>query len=222
MSLSQEDTGEMLLEASVGRAPALRDLPVHLDLEWRDARSASSPASLRLRSRLARRLAGDLRLDGTADAARISTRFAPRASTAPNLPRRALDFDANCSLVYRYSQRALDNLVCDSPLGDGRIHVTGDMLDQNSPPQLSVWGSDRVPVAAGLEALRTLRSDLPPDLDASGTVSGKIAYAVTAASPEPAKPLRPLRGQPAKVAQVVEGPLTGSLVVENFDSAGRV
>ncbi|MGB6722940.1 MAG: AsmA family protein, partial [Terracidiphilus sp.] len=37
VSLSQEDTGEMLIEASVRRAPALRELPVHLDLEWREA-----------------------------------------------------------------------------------------------------------------------------------------------------------------------------------------
>ncbi|MGA7340560.1 MAG: AsmA family protein, partial [Terracidiphilus sp.] len=221
VSLSQEDTGEMLIEASVRRAPALRELPVHLDLEWREAQLGQL-ARLVSGSDTGWRgdLTGELHLDGTADAARITTRLrATGVHRAEFSPAEPMDFDANCSLVYHYSQRALDNLVCDSPLGDGSIHVTGGVPSQNSPPHLSVE-LERVPVAAGLDALRTLRSDLPPDLDASGTVSGKIAYAVPAAGPEPFKPLRPPRGRSLRAAPVVEGPLTGSLVVENFELSG--
>ena len=87
---------------------------------------------------------------------------APRAFTAPSsLPSRPLDFDANCGFVYHYAVRSLENLACDSPLGDGRIRLTGEKPGEDAPPRFSVE-LDRIPVAAGLDALRTLRSGLEP------------------------------------------------------------
>ena len=38
VSLYQEETGMVRMEASVRSAPALREMPVHVDLDWRDAR----------------------------------------------------------------------------------------------------------------------------------------------------------------------------------------
>jgi hypothetical protein len=188
VSLYQEDTGVLRLEASVGRAPALRDMPVHLDLDWRQA-ELGQLARLITGSDPGWRgdLTGELHLDGTANAAQITTRLRAtgvhRAEFAPAVP---MDFDASCGFVYHYARRALESLVCDSPLGEGRIHLTGEMLsgampNANQPTQLSVE-LDRVPVAAGLDALRTVRSDLPADLEARGAVSGKIVYEPAGAS----------------------------------------
>ena len=47
-----------------------------------------------------------------------------RAEFAPSEP---LDFDANCNFVYHYFGRAVENLACDSPLGDGHIRLTGEL-----------------------------------------------------------------------------------------------
>jgi len=58
-------------------------------------------------------------VEGTPDAATVKTRLRAagvhRAEFAPVAP---MDFDANCGFVYHYATRALEKLVCDSPLGD--------------------------------------------------------------------------------------------------------
>ena len=178
VSLDLADTGVVRLEASVRRAPELRQMPVHLDLEWREAQLGQLTRLL-VGSDPGWRgdVTGDLTLDGTADAAQISTRLRAsnvhRAEFAPAAP---MDFDANCSLGYHYTTRDLDGLVCDSPLGDGHIRIAGDRPGDGRSPHFSVE-LDRLPVAAALDALRTVRSGFAPGIVASGAVSGKISYA---------------------------------------------
>jgi hypothetical protein len=200
-------------------------MPVHLDLEWREAQLGQL-TRLVIGSDPGWRgdMTGELHLDGTADAAQIQTRLRAtgvhRAEFAPAAP---MDFDANCGFVYHFSERALDNLVCDSPLGDGRIRLAGDLPGGGGPARFSVE-LDRIPVAAGLDALRTVRSGLGPGLEAGGTISGKIAYAAVSAegsAPEDApgvtKPgrLRSSKGRPAE-----QGRLSGSLTVDGFQLSG--
>ena len=220
VSLYQEETGTVRMEASVRSAPALREMPVHVDLDWRDARLGQL-ARLVAGSDPGWRgdLAGELHIDGTADAAQIAMRLRAsgvhRAEFAPAAP---LDFDANCNLLYHYTRRSLENLACDSPLGDGRMHLSGEKLGLNTPAQFTVE-LNRIPVAAGLDVLRTLRSGLDPYLEASGTVSGKIAYAANSGSaPPPAKSPKSKRG--LKAAAEPTGPVSGSLTVADFALTG--
>ena len=228
VSLYQEETGTVRMEASVRSAPALREMPVHVDLDWRDARLGQL-ARLVAGSDPGWRgdLEGELHIDGTADAAQIAMRLRAsgvhRAEFAPAAP---LDFDANCNLLYHYTRRSLENLACDSPLGDGRMHLSGEKLGLNTPAQFTVE-LNRIPVAAGLDVLRTLRSGLDPDLEASGTVSGKIVYAGNSGSAAPpAKPAnKPARGSPKlkrgiKAAAEPTGPVSGSLTVADFVLSG--
>ena len=104
-------------------------MPVHLDLEWREAQLGQL-SRLVFGSDPGWRgdLTGEMHLDGTADAAQVKTRLRAagvhRAEFAPAAP---LDFDANCGFVYHYTSRALENLACDSPLGNGRIHLAGGL-----------------------------------------------------------------------------------------------
>ena len=212
------------MEASVRSAPALREMPVHLDLNWREARLGQL-ARLIAGSDPGWRgdLTGDLHIDGTADAAQIAMRLRAtgvhRAEFAPAAP---LDFDANCGFVYHHTRRMLENLTCDSPLGDGRMHLSGEKLGLDTPPQFTVE-MDRIPVAAGLDALRTLRSGFDPGLEASGTVSGKIVYASgTGSAGQPAKPVnRHAKSQHGVKADAEPtGPLTGSLTVADLVLTG--
>jgi len=219
--LYQEDTGIVRLEATVRRAPALRQMPVHLDLDWQQAQlgqlarlvSGSDPG-------WRGDLTGELHVDGTADAAQVAIRLRAtgvhRAEFAPAEP---MDFDANCGLVYHYSRRVLENLACDSPLGDGHIHMTGAIPHAGAPLELTV-ALDRVPVAAGLDVLRIFRSNLPPGLEAGGAISGKIAYAASPASQEPQPPARPEQERLRKPAQPAPGPLSGFLTVNDFELSG--
>jgi hypothetical protein len=230
VSLFQEETGVVRMEASVHSAPTLSQMPLNLDLNWREAQLGQL-ARLITGSDPGWRgdLTGDLHVDGTADAAQIAMRLRAtgvhRAEFAPAAP---LDFDANCGLVYHYTRRSLENLVCDSPLGDGRVRLTGQKSGSDAPPEFTVE-LDRIPVAAGLDALRALRNGLDPDLEASGAVSGKMVYAAGAESAAaPVKSVNePVKGKRAlKSAAKPDGPaeprgdLTGSLTVTGFALSG--
>ncbi len=216
VSLYQEDTGEVRMEATVRRAPDLHRMPVHLDLDWRQAQLGQL-ARLLTGSDPGWRgdLTGELHLDGSADAAQIATRLrATGVHRAEFAPLAAFDFDANCGFTYHYTARSFENLACDSPLGDGRIRLTGEKLSEDAVQHFSVE-LDRIPVAAGLDALRTIRSGLEPDLEAAGTISGKLVYAA------PAKDAQPAHAPPARRANVPPtGPLTGTLTVTGLALSG--
>ena len=222
VSLYQEETGIVRIEASVRRAPSLSQMPLHVDLDWRQAQLGQL-ARIVIGSDPGWRgdLTGELHLDGTPDTAQVTMRLrASGVHRAEFTPASPLDFDANCAFVYHYAQRSLQKLTCDSPLGDGSLHLTGEMTGENVPPEFSLV-LDRIPVDAGLDALRTLRSGLAPDLDAKGTVSGKIVYAVNAGgSAQPVKPANPPRKPHGKIAPEETGPLTGKLIVSNFVLSG--
>jgi hypothetical protein len=225
LSLNLDDTGVVRLEARARRAQDLRQMPLHIDLEWREAQLGQL-TRLVIGSDPGWRgdLTGEVHMDGTADAAQITTRLRAtgvhRAEFAPAAP---LDFDARCSLVYHYSGRSIENLACDSPLGAGRIHFAGEMPGDGQPPHFFVE-LDRIPVAAGLDALRTVRNGLGPGLEARGTISGKVTYAEKASERsdrvERGGVANPGIVRAAKLRGVAPGPLSGSFTVEGFRLSG--
>jgi len=232
LSLQLGDTGTVRLEGSLRRAEQLSQMPVHLDLEWREAQLGQL-SRLLVGSDPGWRgnLTGELHLDGTAESAKVITRLRAegvhRAEFAPVSP---LDFDARCGFTYHFTSRAVEALSCDSPLGEGHIRLSGN-LPGNQPdgagqPRLTVE-LDKIQVAAGLDALRTVRSDFAPGIQAKGTISGKLVYAQPAPDDLAAKPsaqtaVKPvmLRGRAAKTHPSVTGPLTGSLGVQDFELSG--
>jgi hypothetical protein len=225
VSLYLEETGVVRVEASMRRTPALRQMPLHLDVDWQEAQLGQL-ARLITGSDPGWRgdLTGELHLDGTPDAAKIAMRLrATGVHRAEFTPATPLDFDARCNLIYHYAEQSVENMDCYSPLGDGRVHVTGEKPGEGAPPRFSVE-LDHVPVAAGLDALRTLRSGLAPDIEAKGAVSGKIVYDTRAqANAAPAKPISIAElkmKHPAISGAEQAGPLNGSFTVEGLILSG--
>ncbi len=224
LSIEQADTGNVRLEANFHEAPELRQIPLHLDLEWREAQLGQLTRLL-LGTDVGWRgdLTGELHLDGDADAAQINTRLRAtgvhRAEFAPASP---MDFDANCTLVAHFTTRAIDNLLCDTPLGDGHIRLAGKLAEgiagQDGLPSFTIE-LDHISVAVALDALRTVRSGVAPDLEATGSASGKITYAPEIAAPE--KPAHNGHVRSTKTLPTVQGPLTGSFTVEGFQLGGN-
>jgi AsmA family len=225
VSLYLEETGVVRVEASMRRTPALRQMPLHLDVDWQEAQLGQL-ARLITGSDPGWRgdLTGELRLDGTPDAAQVAIRLrATGVHRAEFTPAAPLDFDARCNLIYHYAEQSVQNMDCDSPLGDGRVHVTGEKVGEDAPPRFSVE-LDRIPVTAGLDALRTLRNGLASDLEAKGTVSGKIVYDTRIqANAAPVKPISIAefkRKHAAISGAEPVGPLNGSFTVEGLIISG--
>ena len=230
VQLDLADTGIVKLEASLHRAPELRQMPIRLDMEWSEAQLGQL-SRLIIGSDPGWRgdLTADLHLSGTPEEAKVTTRLRAtgvhRAEFAPVSP---LDFDANCNFDYHYTSRSVANLACNSPLGDGQVRLTGD-LPGNAPPHLSL-ALEKIPVQAGLDLLRTLRSGIDEDLEAEGTINGELKYdsapQPTASDGESAgkqalgrAERRGGRGNPAKSTETAQS-LTGSLAVEGFQLRG--
>lgn len=228
VQLDLADTGIVKLEASMRRAAELREMPVQLDMEWSEAQLGQL-SRLILGSDPGWRgdLTADLHLSGTPDLAKVTTRLRAtgvhRAEFAPASP---LDFDANCNFEYRYTTRSVGNLACNSPLGDGQVRLSGE-LPGNAPPKLSL-AVEKIPVQAGLDLLRTLRSGIEEDLTAGGTVSGALHYdsAPADTTPAPAETLKarntakPRSRAKQEQSAAPQQALTGSLVVDGFQLQG--
>ena len=218
VSLDLADTGVVRAEVTLHPVARLEEMPLHLDLDWREAQLGQL-SRLLIGSDEGWRgnLAGELHLDGTVDSAQVKSRLRAegvhRAEFAPAAP---LDFDATCSFVFHSADRSLQNLLCDSPVGDGRARLTGNLPGAGQSPDLALE-LDHIPAQAGLDMLRTVRSDLDPGLQAAGMVSGKLSYQKPA-SPLPADhPSR--KSHPAR-AQAPASPLAGSFAVEGLSISG--
>ncbi|HEX3892059.1 MAG TPA: AsmA family protein [Terracidiphilus sp.] len=225
VSLDLADTGIVRLEGRLRRVSNLSQTPIHLELDWREAQLGQL-SRLILGSDPGWRgdLTGQMQLDGTAEAAQVKTRLtATGVHRAEFAPPEALDFDANCNFVYHYVDRAVEKLSCDSPLGGGQIMLSGE-LPADHPASFSVV-AQRIPVSAGLDALRTLRSGFNSDLEARGSVSGRITYDPGAMEAAPgngpaARMSSPKKRNARASAPEVRSPLLGSLVVEGLRLSG--
>jgi len=225
VSLDLADTGIVRLEARMRRAADLNQMPIHVELDWREAQLGQL-SRLIVGSDPGWRgdLTGQMQLDGTVEAAQVKTRLtATGVHRAEFAPAEALDFDASCTLMYRYLGSSVEKLSCDSPLGDGHITLAGE-LPGNAPPRLSVE-VQHIPVSAGLGVLRTLRSGFNPGLEVGGTVSGKITYNPDGMKADAAQ-AAPGRGHSSRtrsekaLAPAGRGPLTGSLSVDDLKLNG--
>ncbi len=231
VSLDLADTGIVRLEATIHPAARLDQMPLHIDLDWREAQLGQL-SRLLLGSDEGWRgnLTGEVHFDGTSASAKVTSRLRAsgvhRAEFAPASP---LDFDASCAFDYRSANRAMQNLLCESPIGGGRARLTGNLPGYPTPPSLSLE-LDRVPVQAGLDVLRTFRTNVAPGLQAAGAVSGKMSYqppsepipALTAGGFSPRHGTIQSRVGSRKSTQLqpVPSPLTGAFTLQGLSLSG--
>jgi uncharacterized protein involved in outer membrane biogenesis len=225
VSLELGDTGIVQLEASMRRAPELKLMPVHVEMEWRQAQLGQL-SRLLVGSDPGWRgdLTAEMKLDGTAASAQVTSRLrASGVHRAEFVPAEPLDFDANCGLIYHYSARTIEKLTCNSPLGNGRLLVEGN-LPSDGQPKLSLH-LDKIPAQAILDGLRTVRNEVGVGLEANGTLSGTLDYDAALPVPTPAPPVphtRPSRHVEPTAPQSppTPGPLTGSINIESLRLSG--
>ena len=212
--LDQADTGIVRLEATFRPASQLSQMPLHIDMEWREAQLGQlSRLILGSDEDWRGDLTGELHADGSADAAQITTRLrATGVHRVEFAPAAALDFDANCAFRYNYSARSLEKIQCDSPVGNGRLRLTGNLPSETDNRQLTLE-LDRVPAQAPLDLLRTLRGNLDQSITVAGTLSGKMTYSPSSASPLGAPSMmrshRTMGGKALPPASAIQGSFAG-------------
>ncbi len=222
LEMNQADTGEVRLEASLHTAAQLRDMPLKLQMDWRDAQLGQLSRLLTGSDAGWRGdVAANIEVQGTLDAAQTRGRLrvtgVRRVEFAPETP---LDFDANCNFRYQHTQNAFHEVGCDTDLGDGHLHLKAELPGDAGSPE-AMLEVKQVPLQAVLGLVRTVRSGFAPDVTARGTANGRLTYKIPPAVENPVKPALRLRKvllkskrTPAQPAP--SGALTGTIT---FDSA---
>jgi AsmA family len=201
MPMSLADTGEVRMEASFQGTAQLREMPMKLQMEWRDAQLGQL-SRLILGSDAGWR--GDLRADievqGTPEAAVTKARLrATGVRREEFVPETSLDFDANCTFRYEHSQSAFHDIGCDTAIGDGRLHLKAEVPGQTPGQQPeAMLEVHQVPVQAALDLLRTVRSGFAPGISVKGTANGSLHYKQPA--PNQSEPVPTSQGQSSKAA----------------------
>lgn len=174
---SVSDTGTLKLSGSVQRADRLANTPLSLRLAWERAQLGQLSKLIYGRDRGWRGTANiSVSLQGTPADLRIA------ADASVDDFRRydisggsSLRLVAHCSAGYSSTSDRVSPLACDSPVGDGRVSVRGELTGAIRPRsyQISV-AVDNIPAAHVVLVARHMKKDLPEDLDAEGTLDARF------------------------------------------------
>ncbi len=178
--LDLSDTGMLRIDGTLHRAPLLAEMPLQLKVEWNGV-PLGQLSRLTLGNDIGWRggLDVDAAVEGTADLARISTKLKVaglhRAEFTPSHP---VDVESSCRASFRRESRSLEDIACNSPVGDGALVLAGSIHEVQTRPQAQLTlAVNRVPAAAVLTALQEVRSGLGAGIQAAGALNGHFEYA---------------------------------------------
>jgi len=226
VQMSQADTGDLRLEGSLQTATQLRDMPLKLQAEWKEAQLGElSRLMLGSDSGWRGDLTADVDVQGTLDNAQTKARL--RASGVRReeiVPESPLDFDANCSFRYQRSENAVHDLGCDTAIGGGQLHLKGEIPANGGQPT-GMLEVRQVPLQAGLDLLRTVRSGFAPGIAATGVANGDLTYKVALPEEKPQMALRrhSSAGRSARKAggsETVSSGLQGTITLDGASIRG--
>lgn len=199
------DTGRIELEASLGRAPTLREVPLNLHATWR---SPPLGQTTRLFTGSDAGLRGDVALSaeatGTIGEAALHTHLhltdLRRDQFVPEHP---LIVDLDCLSAARNQFHTFTGIRCSWPIAGtdhGLVAMTGTVPDLRTPQAVDLQlGATRLPANTVLTWLRVASRRIPPGLAAVGYLNGTLAF--DSANPVP-------QAASAWSAQATFGPLS--------------
>jgi hypothetical protein len=178
--LDLSDTGMLRIDGTLHRAPLLGEMPLQLKVEWNGV-----PLGQLSRLTLGRDIGWRGGLDveavvgGTADLAQVNSKLKVaglhRSEFTPPHP---IDVETSCRASFRRESRSVDGIACNSPVGDGALRLAGSIQEVQTEPQAQLTLQvDRVPAAAVLAGLQSVRNGLGAGVQATGALNGHFQYA---------------------------------------------
>ena len=175
--LNLSDTGEVSVDGTWQRAVTLHETPVQFNLQWDGAQLGQ----------LSKLLSGqDRGWRGTVHVS-VALTGAPadlvvrgdgsledfhRYDITKSKP---LELKSHCDAHYSAADRGLHQILCQTPVGDGMLALTGEASDLLAVHRFKLQlTADNVPIDAVLSVARRAKKNLPDDLQATGTVEAKL------------------------------------------------
>jgi hypothetical protein len=175
--------GRIQVEGTLGRAVSLRQVPIHLQGEWRDAPLGGASRVLLGRDAGWR---GDMTLSaniqGTVGDSSVEARFSTsNARRADFVPQHLLTVELECLGTATNLFHSYENVRCNWPpsgsSGTQVLSISGalpDVRNLNSATfNVSIPG---IPADTLLDWLHIVDERIPPDVSLGGTLTGNVSY----------------------------------------------
>ena len=177
--MNLNDTGLLQLTGTWQRADALREMPLHVNLEWSRAQLGQITKLITGNDQGWRgEILLDLALTGTPAKLHIAA-----SSSVDDFRRyditsgKALRMAARCDADYITDTHDFQHLTCSTPIGDGLLTLTGDAGFPGTHQYSLAASADNVPAAALVSLAQRIKKNIPEDLAAEGLVDGKLSLA---------------------------------------------
>lgn len=172
------DTGTLRVTGSWQRSGSLSDTPLQFTLAWGGAQLGALTKLLYGRDLGWR---GGLTLSADFSGSPADLKIAATTSIDDFrrydiVTQKSLRLATTCQARYSSIARAISDLVCRAPIGQGLLSVKGRVLAPTGPRTYDLtFAAEDVPMQALVNLARRAKKDLPDDLSATGTVAGSLA-----------------------------------------------
>ena len=180
------DTGKLDVEGTWQRAATLRDTPLEFNLRWEGGQLGQLSKLVSGEDRGWRgTVRTALNLRGNASELMVSADasledFHRYDITDSN----ALELKSHCSARYHIANHSLDQILCETPVGDGLLAVSGEAAKLTSPSRFEVrLAAEKIPMNSLLRVVRRAKKNLPDDLQATGTMDAQLSVRTTDTMP---------------------------------------
>jgi len=170
------DTGTVKAEATVQRAPLLRDAPMKASVTWERVQLGNLTRLIYGEDRGWRgALETSAQFTGTPAALQFTTASRLREFRRFDISSGTdADINATCTGELNVSDSLLHNAQCRVPLEGGVLSARGMLRGLRYPRYDLALNAESLPVNAVLNLARRAKRDLPPDLTAKGTIAASF------------------------------------------------
>src|SRR5579859_3246824 len=174
--LNLNDTGEIKVNGTWQRAERFRDTPMEFRMEWSRAQLGQLTKFFTGNDKGWR---GAIQLDVTMAGTPANLRLS--SDTALEDFRRyditsgnALHLAGHCDAEYSNVSHEFQKMMCNAPVGNGLVTLTGEMGLPGSHRYSIAVTADGVPASAGVMMAQRAKKNLPEDLAAQGKIHGSF------------------------------------------------
>lgn len=171
------DTGQVQVNAAWHRAASLHLTPLRMTVSWRKGQLGQITTLLTGKDRGWR---GDVdftaSLQGTPEALAIENETAIQGFRRYDIfDERNIRLTTRCAAKYSATSRQLTDLLCQSPVKDGTLRLSGDLGVMTSPVSYDLsLEATQVPLASIAELAHETKKQLPDDLTADGSLDAEF------------------------------------------------
>jgi uncharacterized protein involved in outer membrane biogenesis len=170
------DTGQLQINATWQRASNLRHTPMHLVAAWQKGQLGQITKLITGSDRGWRgSVAFSATFNGTPEALAIQSQLAVDGFRRYDIvDNRYIRLATHCAGEYNAGTTALTGLVCESPVGEGSLRLTGNVAITRPPTYDLKLLAENLPVSSVADLAHQAKQQLPVDLAAEGLLNAEF------------------------------------------------